>query len=128
MIKTFQPAEVADMDHTTNAGRKFNKYAIRCDVLHQSIMFASLRETGFNGAPWILTELFDAEAHLTCVFVQRNNAGLMFITQFEEFLGVDGCISPCDFTHVYKTLYAGHDLEEGTVVFDVHDFTFHDFA
>ena len=53
MIETFQPAQVADMDHTTNTGSQFNKHTIRSNVLYQTFMIAAFREFGFNIVPWI---------------------------------------------------------------------------
>src|ERR1700719_2249259 len=100
MIETFQPAQVADMNHATDAGRKFDKHTIRSDILHETIMLASLRETGFNRAPWIFAQLLDGQAHLTRIFIKRYYACLVFITQFEEFLRVDRCIGPCNFTYM----------------------------
>src|SRR3954462_198585 len=100
MIETFQPAEITDMYHTTNTRRKFNKYTIRRDILHETIVLASLRESRFNRAPWILTQLFDGQTHLTRVFVERYDACLVFIAQFEEFFCVDRCIGPGNFTYV----------------------------
>src|SRR5579863_1300504 len=116
------------MDHTTNARRKFNKHSIWCDILHETIVLASLREPCFNSAPWIFAELFDREAHLTRIFIERYNACLVFITQFEEFFRIDRRIGPGDFAHVNQTFNTRHNFEESTVVFNVHYFTFHNFA
>src|SRR5664279_3013983 len=128
MIETFQPAQVADMNHTTNAWRKFNKHTVWCNVLHQTIVFASLRETGFNCAPWIFAELFDGQAHLARVFIERYDTSLVFITQFEKFFCIDWRIRPCDFTDVNQTFHTRHNFEESAVVFNVYYFTLHDFA
>src|ERR1700733_9929607 len=103
MIKTFQPAQVADMNHTTDAGRKFYKHTIRSDILHETIVLASLRETGFNSTPWIFAQLFDGQAHLTGVFIERYDARLVFISEFEKFLRVDRSMGPCHFTYVNQT-------------------------
>src|SRR6187399_252122 len=59
MIETFEPAQVADMDHTTDAGSQFNKHTVVGNVLHKTAMLASFRETGFNITPWISRKLLD---------------------------------------------------------------------
>src|ERR1700759_2003086 len=128
MIETFQPAQIADMDHTTDAGRKFNKHTIRSDIFYETIVFASLWEPCFNGAPWIFAQLFDGQAHLTRVLVKRYDTRLVFITELEEFLCIDWCIGPGNFTNMNKTFNTRHDFEESTVVFDVHYFALPDFA
>src|SRR5678815_4656421 len=86
MIKTFQPAEVADMNHTTNAGSQLNKNTIRSNVLHETCMFAAFGKLRFNRTPWIFAKLFNRQAHLAIVFIQRYNLSLIFITQLENCL------------------------------------------
>src|SRR6185312_13262732 len=128
MIKTFQPAQVADMDHITDARSQFHKHSIWRDVFHQAIMLAALREFGFDSAPRIFTELFDGEAHLARILVECHDAGLVFITQFEKFLGIDGGIGPGDFAHMHQTFHTRHYFKKSAIVFDIHYPAFHNFS
>src|SRR5436189_2820210 len=59
VIETFEPAQVADMDHTTDARSQFNKHTIVGNVLHKTAMLASFRETGFDITPRISRKLLD---------------------------------------------------------------------
>src|SRR5690242_14512031 len=41
VIETLQPAQVTDMDHTTDSRSEFNEHTIWSDVFHQTAMTAS---------------------------------------------------------------------------------------
>src|SRR5690349_18497709 len=53
VIETFQPAQVADMDHAADPWCQFNKHTVISDVLHQSRMTAAFCEFCFDIVPWI---------------------------------------------------------------------------
>src|SRR5690349_18943790 len=69
VVETFQPAEVRDVNHTTNSGSEFNKYTVRSNVFHNTFMTASFWEFGFDIRPWILRKLFDRKTHLPVILV-----------------------------------------------------------
>src|SRR5690349_21421523 len=125
MIETFQPAQIADVDHTTNTRSQLNKHTVRSDVFHQAGMTACLREFGFDSAPWIFAHLLDRQAHFAIIFIERYDLGFVLITQFEEFFRIDWCVGPGNFTYVYQTFNTWHDFEECAIIFNVHNFTFH---
>lgn len=125
MIETLQPAQVTDMDHTTDSRLEFNKYTIRSNVFHQSAVTAVNRELVLDLVPGIRSHLLDRKTHLTSVFIKGNDFRFVFITQFEELLRVDRSIRPGNFTNVYQSFYARHDFQERAIIFDIHNFTFH---
>jgi hypothetical protein len=97
MAETFQPAQVADMNHTTDSWFQFNEHAIRSDVLHQSFVTASQRELRFDGAPGIRRELLNRQTHLAIVLAKGYNFRFVLVAEFEEFFCVDGRIAPGNF-------------------------------
>src|SRR5690349_15474597 len=102
MIETLQPAQVADMDHTTNSRSKFNEHTIVRDIFHETCMTTS--------------------------FIQRNDLRFVLISEFKEFFCIDRGIRPCDLRYVHETFHTWLDLEECTIVFDVHHAALHDIA
>src|SRR5689334_15821587 len=125
MVEALQPAQVADVDHTTDTRSQFYEHTIRSDVFHQTCMTAAFWEFGFDSAPWIFAHLLDRQAHFAIVLIERNDLRFVLITQFEEFFRIDRCVSPGNFTYVNQTFNTWHDFQECAVIFDIHHFTFH---
>src|SRR5690349_1458577 len=48
VIETLQPAQVADMNHTTNTRSQFYEYTIISDILYQAGMTATFCKLHFN--------------------------------------------------------------------------------
>src|SRR5882762_154917 len=128
VVETFQPAQVADVDHAADAGSQFHKHTVRSNILHQAGMAAAFRELSVDGIPGIFAQLFDGKAHLAGVFIQCNDFRFVDITQLEEFLCIDGGIGPGNFTYVYQSFHTRLNFEECAVVFDVDYFAFYYFA
>ena len=128
MIEALQPTEIANVDHTTDTGRQFNKHAIRRNVLHQTFVLASFGELNLNGAPWIFTKLLNRQTHLAIVFVESDDLGFIFVSEFEKFFGIDWRIWPRDLANVYQTFHAGKNFEESAVVFNVDHPAFYNFT
>src|SRR5207253_1050705 len=86
------------------------------------------REFSFNGIPWILCHLFDAQAHFAAVLIKRYNFSFMLVTELEEFLSIYRSVRPCDLTYVNKAFNTRHYFEECAVVFNIYHFTLHHLA
>ena len=94
VIETLQPAQVADMDHTTDTGRQFHENAVRGDVFTTPLWrlpSGNLTSMVLHGSSVICLM---GEAHLAVIFIQGYHFGFMLIAQFEEFFGVDRGIGP----------------------------------
>jgi hypothetical protein len=90
MIKAFQQLG-RDMNHTANAGRKFNKHAI-------GVMFFTrplcLLPTGiwFQSCSWIFAELF-VRGSSYARFCRALRCAPVFISEFKEFLALIGVLA-----------------------------------
>src|SRR6218665_1306441 len=125
VIEAFQPAKVADVNHTANTGSQFYKHTIRSDVFNYTFVLAAFGEAGFNGAPWVFCQLFDRKTHFAGFFIECYYFGFVFIAQFKELFSIDRSVSPCNFTYVNQTFYTRHNFKECTVVFDIYYFAFY---
>src|ERR1700752_402144 len=124
MIEALQPAQITNMDHTTNSRRQFNKHSVRSDVFHQAFVATSLWEFLINLAPWIRRKLLNRQAHLPALFIERYNLCFMNISKLEEFLCVYRCICPGDLTNVNQSFNSRLNFKERTVVFDIDNLSF----
>src|SRR6188768_1892981 len=125
MVESLQPAQVRNMDHTTNAWFQFNEHTIRSDVFYNTLVTALHWVFILDLAPGIRSKLLDRQAHLAALFIKCNYFCFVLVTKFEELFRIDRGICPCDLRYVYQTFNTRKDLKECTVIFDINNFTFY---
>src|SRR5262249_27843869 len=89
VVVTFDPAQVADVDHTADTCFQLYEYAIRSDVFHRTCVAAVDWEFIFDSIPRIFSKLLDRQAHLTFVLIEGYYYCFMLFAHFEEFLRID---------------------------------------
>src|SRR5438552_376517 len=80
VIETFQPAQITDMNHTTNSRCQFNEHTVWSNVFHQATVTASFWEFIFDCAPWIFTHLFNGKTHFATFLVQCYNLSFVLVS------------------------------------------------
>ena len=117
------PGKVADMYKTFDSVFEFSEYAEGGDVTDGSGLMAADGIALADVLPRVGNELLQTEGHLAGLAVEGKNLCLNFVADLEEVLGDAETGAPAHLGNVDKTLNAGHNLYECTVVGDENDFT-----
>ena len=116
VLNLLGPAQVADVDQTVNTFLDLNEYTEVGEVANLSGVLAANGILLLDGLPGISLQLLDTQRHLALVAVESQDNCLYVVANLHEVLSAAQVLAPRHLANVDKTLYAGSNLNECTVV------------